>query len=276
LSPSLGSQDVFIGGAVTIEGSSNNTTALTVVSTTSLCTNGSNLTVGGPATLQHTLTVTGDATFNGTGTGLTVTNNASIGGNLSVTGNGTISGNFGVTGNEIITGYAEIKNGLILLNGFNSASLNSASTGSCAFTFPAGNGSNNYILQTDGGGNTSWTGDPSLNTITTSGNGTIGGDLTVNGSGTSLTTANDAMVGGTLTAKNLASIASLSVGGDESITGNSTINGNLAVNTTITTPALILLDAPTTYTTTLYSSASSSNTIFILPPTNGSNNNIAN
>jgi len=147
------------------------------------------VTTSGNGTIGGTLTVTGNTTVNGSvyipsGT-LVVTSGALYA--LSVNGNATVSGGFHIVGNTFsgtIQTNSLSNNNSITLGTLSSATLNPPLSGTTNFTFPSTNGTNGYLLQTDGSGNTSWTAPPATITpnvimvIDTNNYSTTGGSAT--------------------------------------------------------------------------------------------------
>jgi hypothetical protein len=270
----------IIGGTLTVTGDvtlNGSGTGLTVTNNESI---GGTLTVTGDVTLNGastgltvtnnesiggTLTVTGDTTLNGSGTSLTVANDTAINGNLTVAYNITQSADGGTASLQRVLVYGDLAvqedtvlDGTLAVDGLavfgstievgpdtsadTTATLKASASGSCTFTFPANNGTNNYLLQTDGSGNTSWTGDPSLNTITVSGQSNC----------QSILAHGDVICYTSLIQNNSSS--------NFEISAASTFYNTIAIQNA-------------TYPVTLKGSASATaSTNFTFPPTNGTNN----
>jgi Chaperone of endosialidase/Collagen triple helix repeat (20 copies) len=193
-------------GAVSLNGATTLASTLTVAGNTILnnLTNNGTFTQTGNATLGGTLTVTGATSLSTLATSgpatlnsLTVTNNTSVGGNLAITGSTTTNGitNTGTisqTGASTFIGSINQTGANTFSTGTGAVSLNGNTTVSGTNTFDVGTGATTL------GGTLAVTGATSLSTLATSGLATLN----------SLSTTNNAVIGGNI-----------------SVTGTTTLSG---------------------------------------------------
>ena len=195
--------DVSIGGVLTVNGAGTST-------------------FNGDVDINGSLTVQDSATFQGVISG----DNLDITGNLTVDGN-TVLGNSD-TDSVTITGVFNADNLRIDGN-----TISSTNTNGDIILDPNGTGQAKIIssvLQTAGNSTDKIvrvvsSGDSDLLTVATNGDVTIGGVLTVNGSGTS-TFNGDVDINGSLTVQDSATFNGVISGNNLDITGNLTVDGD--------------------------------------------------
>ena len=168
----------------------------------------------GNADVDGTLNAEGAATLQST---LNVTSNATIGGNLTVTGNATISGNttLGNAATDTVSFVSDVASSILP---------------SVDDTYDLGAvGSEWRNLYIDGTANidTAAVDTANVGTLSVSGNGTVTGDLTVNG------TINASISGVAATADALTTARTIALGGDVSGAANFDGTSNITITTVI-------------------------------------------
>lgn len=264
-----------IGGAATTLTLGATTGTATIRNTTVAVTNnatvGGTLGVTGNTTIGGTLGVTGATTLSST---LGVTSNATVGGTLGVTGATTLSSTLAVTGNTTLTGDLAVNGGDITTSSTTATLFNGTATtlnmGGAATTVTIGASSGNTTVN---------------NNLVVSGNLTVNGTTTtINSTTLSVDDLNIVLADGAASAAaaNGAGITvaganatityasgndrwelnkPLSVTGTAAVSSNATVGGTLGVTGAATFGTNVILNGSSSGSTTIVSSAAASGTL---------------